>query len=253
MNSMDVISLTLDTTILICIAVFIASIISSATGMAGGVLMFASMNQAIALQPLIAIHGMVQAFSNGIRCWLLKPQILWGMCFPFTIGAFIGTAITTYFLISYISEGNALTVLLILIAYTLFKPKKLPELKISNHQFFGVGLLTGSLGIIAGAIDPLLGAFFVRNDLSKEQVVATKSMMQLIAHLIKIPAAILIGFSVADYLHIIILFSFVAMLGTQVGVYMLKRIPNNVFFIVMKVALLLAALRISYQLIVIYY
>lgn len=250
---MDAISLTLDATILICIAIFIASIISSATGMAGGVLMFASMNQAIALQPLIAIHGMVQAFSNGVRCWLLRPQILWRMCLPFAIGALIGTSITAYFLIRYISEGNALAVLLILIIYTLFKPKKLPELRLSNNQFFGVGILTGSLGIIAGAIDPLLGAFFVRNDLSKEQVVATKSMMQLSAHLIKIPAAIFIGFSVVDNINIIVLFSFVAMLGTQVGVYMLKRISNNVFFIVMKVALLLAALRISYQLIVIYY
>lgn len=250
---MDAISLTLDATILICIAIFIASIISSATGMAGGVLMFASMNQAIALQPLIAIHGMVQAFSNGVRCWLLRPQILWRMCLPFAIGALIGTSITAYFLIRYISEGNALAVLLILIIYTLFKPKKLPELRLSNNQFFGVGILTGSLGIIAGAIDPLLGAFFVRNDLSKEQVVATKSMMQLSAHLIKIPAAIFIGFSVVDNINIIVLFSFFAMLGTQVGVYMLKRISNNVFFIVMKVALLLAALRISYQLIVIYY
>lgn len=250
---MDAISLTLDATILICIAIFIASIISSATGMAGGVLMFASMNQAIALQPLIAIHGMVQAFSNGVRCWLLRPQILWRMCLPFAIGALIGTSITAYFLIRYISEGNALAVLLILIIYTLFKPQKLPELRLSNNQFFGVGILTGSLGIIAGAIDPLLGAFFVRNDLSKEQVVATKSMMQLSAHLIKIPAAIFIGFSVVDNINIIVLFSFVAMLGTQVGVYMLKRISNNVFFIVMKVALLLAALRISYQLIVIYY
>ncbi|WP_166368592.1 sulfite exporter TauE/SafE family protein [Psychromonas sp. SA13A] len=250
---MDIISLTLEASTLICVAIFIASVISSATGMAGGVLMFASMNQAIALQPLIAIHGMVQAFSNGVRCWLLRPQILWGMCLPFAFGALIGTAITTYFLISYISEGNALFVLLILIFYTLCKPKKLPELLLSNNQFFGVGILTGSLGIIAGAIDPLLGAFFVRNDLSKEQVVATKSMMQFIAHMIKIPAAIFIGFSVLENINIIVLFSFVAMLGTQVGVYMLKRIPNNVFFMVMKVALLLAALRISYQLIVIYY
>ncbi|WP_299666422.1 sulfite exporter TauE/SafE family protein [uncultured Psychromonas sp.] len=250
---MDIISLTLEASTLICVAIFIASVISSATGMAGGVLMFASMNQAIALQPLIAIHGMVQAFSNGVRCWLLRPQILWGMCLPFAFGALIGTAITTYFLISYISEGNALFVLLILIFYTLCKPKKLPELLLSNNQFFSVGILTGSLGIIAGAIDPLLGAFFVRNDLSKEQVVATKSMMQFIAHMIKIPAAIFIGFSVLENINIIVLFSFVAMLGTQVGVYMLKRIPNNVFFMVMKVALLLAALRISYQLIVIYY
>lgn len=57
---------------------------------------------------------------------------------------------------------------------------------------------TGSLGILAGAVDPLLAAFFLRDDLTKEEVVANKSMMQLITHLTKVPAFIFLGFSFVE-------------------------------------------------------
>ncbi|WP_077338193.1 sulfite exporter TauE/SafE family protein [Pseudocolwellia agarivorans] len=247
---MDLVTLSLDTMIWLSVAIFFASVISSATGMAGGVLMFASMSQAIALQPLIAIHGVIQAFSNAARCLLLRDSIVWRMCIPFGIGATIGIAATTFFLIQYISETVALATLLFLLLYTLFKPKKLPSIKLAPNQFIGVGLLTGSLGIVAGAIDPLLGAFFIRDDLDKEQIVATKSMMQLMTHLLKIPAVIALGFVFSAHLPMMLFFSSIAILGTYVGVVLLKKVSPNVFFILMKCALFLAAIRIGYQLVI---
>jgi len=245
---MEVITLSLETTIWICLAIFSASLITSVTGMAGGVLMFSAMSQSMPLRPLIAIHGVIQIFSNAARCWFLAKHIRWSMCGTFSLGAIVGSAATTVFLVNYVSEFMALSLLLILIIYTLFRPKKIPQIFLSNGQFFGVGLITGAMGIVAGAIDPLLAVFFVRDDLSKEQVVATKSFMQLVTHLCKIPAFIYLGFSFMDNLPLILLLSTVAILGTQVGVRLLAVINSQTFFSLMKIALFISGAHISYQL-----
>ncbi len=242
------IDLSLVAIVWISCGVFIASIISAATGMAGGVLMFAAMNTAIPVRQLVPIHGVVQIFNNAARSWFLRHHTRWDLCLPFTVGAVIGAAATTMFIVQYVSEALVLALLLGLILYTLFKPKRMPQLKPLGRGFFFVGLATGSMGIIAGAVDPLLGAFYFRDDLSKEAIVCNKSVMQLVTHLTKIPAFIYLGFVFSDYLGIIALFSVIAIIGTRVGVALLQRIDTRVFFIAMRIALALAALRITFQL-----
>lgn len=245
---MEIIELSTVAMVWISVAVVVASIISSMTGMAGGILMFAAMGTVIPLRPLIAIHGVVQVFGNASRCWFLRRHLLWRMCSPFGVGAVLGAAATTFFIINVVGKVFPLALLCLLIAYSLFKPKNLPELKISDANFFWLGIATGTLGILAGAIDPLLAAFFLRDDLTKEQVVANKSFMQLITHLTKIPAFMYLGFSFFDNLGLIFLFSIAAIVGTRIGINLLNRINTKIFFKLMRLALLVAGLRLSYQL-----
>ncbi len=246
---MEVVDLSLTAMLVVIAAIVLASIISSVTGMAGGILMFSAMNLFIPVRPLIAIHGVVQVFNNGARTWFLRRAMRWSMCVPFGFGAVIGAALTTLLIAKYATELIPLLILAMLIFYTLFKPKRLPPLKIKDRNFFWVGIATGSLGIIAGAIDPLLAAFFLRDDLSKEEVVANKSMMQLITHLTKVPAFIFLGFSFFDNALLIIVFSITAILATRIGIYLLGRINDKVFFTLMWWALFLAGTRVVYQLI----
>jgi uncharacterized protein len=246
---MEVVDLSLTAILIVIGAIVVASIISSVTGMAGGILMFSAMNLFIPVKPLIAIHGVVQVFNNGARTWYLRTAMRWSMCAPFAVGAIIGATLTTLLIAKYATELIPLVLLTGLIFYTLFKPKQLPALKIKDRNFFWVGIATGSLGILAGAIDPLLAAFFLRDDLSKEEVVANKSMMQLIAHLTKVPAFIFLGFSFIDNAALIVVFSIAAVLATRLGVYLLSRIDDKVFFTLMWWALFLAGTRVVYQLV----
>lgn len=245
---METIDLSLTATLIVIAAIVCASVISSVTGMAGGILMFSAMNLFIPLHPLIAVHGVVQVFNNGARTWYLRSAMRWSMCGPFAVGAVIGATITTLVIAKYAGELIPLLLLLGLIFYTLFKPRNLPQLKIRDQNFIGVGLVTGCLGILVGAIDPLLAVFFVRDDLSKEEVVANKSMMQLITHLTKVPAFIFLGFSFVDNAGLIALFSLVAVAATRIGVHLLSKIDDKMFFFLMWWALLLAGMRIMYQL-----
>lgn len=230
------------------LVIVIASVISSVTGMAGGILMFSGMGLFIPLQPLIAMHGTVQVFGNASRAWFLRHALIWPMILPFAIGASIGAALTTVFIAHYVPHWLPLLLLLALISYSLLRPKSMPPLRIADRNFFWVGLLTGSLGIIAGAIDPLLAAFFLRDDLNRQQVVANKTCMQLVTHLTKIPAFIYLGFAFSEHWQSIALFGAAAILGSRLGVYLLRKIDNTLFFKLMKIALWLAAIRIFYQL-----
>lgn len=244
---MDAIDLSLFALVCICTSVFICSFITSVTGMAGGVLLFSAMAIFIPFKPLIAIHGAVQVVNNGVRSWMLLNHIKKSMCVYFAFGAILGTISVTYLLRNYTGQILPLSILAILIIYSLFKPQKLPELKLPPILFIFVGFLTGSLGMLAGAIDPLLAIFFMRDDLTKEQIVANKSMMQLICHALKIPAFLYLGFSFIDNLWLIALFSAFAIAGTKVGVMVLYKINQSIFMKIMWWALFFSGAYIIYK------
>ncbi len=234
---------------LLALAVAAASFITSLTGMAGGVLMFAAMNVFIPVRALVPIHGVVQIFNNAARSYYLRCDIRWAMFWPFTLGGLLGAALTTVLLARYVGEFLPLLLILGLIAYTLFRPKRLPEIRLADRNFFWVGLATGSLGIIAGVIDPILAAFFMRDDLSKEEIVANKSIMQMVIHLTKIPAFLYLGFAFAEHWQLLLVLSIAGIVGARAGILALNRISQALFMTVMKVALFIAGLRILYQLI----
>lgn len=244
---MDIVDLSYTSVIIVTCAVIAASIISSVTGMAGGILTFSAMSAFIPVRPLIAIHGVVQVFNNSARAWYLRSSIRWSMCLPFALGAGAGAAVTTAILVHYAGELAPLIILAILIFYTLFKPKRIPHFKLKDRNFIWVGLAAGSLGMLAGAVDPLLGAFFLRDDMTKREVVANKSMMQLFTHLTKVPAFLYLGFNYLDNIVIITIFSLAAIFATRFGVTILNKITDEVFFKLMWWALLFAGLRIIYQ------
>lgn len=244
---MDIVDLSLLAMVFLCAAVFFAAFISSVTGMAGGVLMFSAMSVLIPFRSLIAIHGAVQVINNGFRTLILVKHVKKLMCLYFSIGAVGGTVAMTLLLEYYAGKLMPLIILAVLIFYTLFKPKSIPQIKLKDPYFLVVGFFTGVIGMLAGAIDPFLALFFMRDDLSKEEIVANKSTMQLICHILKVPAFVYLGFSFSDNLYLIALLSVFAILGTKVGVMVLKRIDQHVFFRIMWWALLCSGLYILYK------
>ena len=246
---MPIVELTQEALAILALAVAAASFITSLTGMAGGVLMFAAMNIYIPVRALIPIHGVVQLFNNATRSFHLRQDLRWSMVLPFSLGAIISATATTIFIARYVGEFFPLLLIFLLTAYTLFRPVKAPPLKVSDKNFFWVGIATGSIGIIAGAIDPILAIFFLRDDLRKEEIVANKSMMQLVVHLTKIPAFIYLGFSFLDHAELLIILSLAGVVGGWVGVLALRKIQSKVFITLMKSALFISGAHILYQLV----
>lgn len=242
------VQLSLPVVLLLMLGATLTSVLSTVTGMAGGILLFALMNLFTPLAVTIPLHGVVQFCTNSSRVWLLRSYLLRTMCLYFAIGCLSGVIAATWLLSRTTLETLPLVLLAMLIFYTVFKPDRLPELRLPNWGYLPLGVVTGALGILAGPVDPLLAAFFVRSDLSREQIVVNKSAMQAWVHLLKIPAYLMLGFVFLDYWAPLTALVLAAVFGSYTGVHMLRKMNEQWFMLLLKAALLLAGLRILYQL-----
>ena len=226
------------------------SLISGVVGMAGGVTLLAIMTFFLDWQELIPIHGVVQLVSNSSRAFFLRNHIIKSILFHFLIGIPFGVGFAIFLVKELSSKSTPLVFITILIGYVLLKPKKLPPIKIPPIGYIFVGIVSGFLGILVGATGPFLAAFFVRDDYDKEQIVATKAALQLSTHMLKIPAFLYLGFNYINYLPLITVMSFAAIMGTRLGVHILGKTSDRLFRILYQIALATAALRLLYKILI---
>lgn len=228
---------------------FFTAALSAATGMGGGVLLFTLMTLYFPVQVIIPIHGVIQFFNNFLTLNLLRNHLKKSLMIPFLIGSVPGIIAAAFIVDKIIKTSTPQILILCLIVYSLFRPKRLPDLELQHKNFIWVGFATGFLGIIAGAIDPVLAPFFVRKDLSKEEVIANKAAMQAIVHFSKIPVFLSLGFDYVPFLTFCLITNVACFFGTRFGILMLQRMSETVFLRVFKVALGLTGLRMLYKII----
>ena len=226
---------------------FFTAALSAATGMGGGIVFLIGLNIYLPLDKVIPIHGLIQFKNNLLRVWALRSHLIKDICLYYSIGCLIGVLIVSLFISSISSKLIPYCIILLLVFYSLFKPKKLPELKLNNFGFFILGLATGIIGILVGAVDPLLSPFFLRNDFTKHQIIANKSFFQTMIHLAKFPVFLYLGFNYLDHWFLILILLFSAFLGTLTGLKILNHINQRIFIFIFKLLLLAVSLKITYN------
>jgi len=225
----------------------ITSVISAVVGMAGGIVLLSIMTLFLPFQVLIPIHGLVQLISNFTRTWFLRANINWPLfkwfCVGLPFGAFVAVSIIKSL------DSNTIPLLLIasLIFYSIFKPKKLPAIILPYKGFIFVGFGVGLLGPLVGATGPFIAPFFLRPDFNKEQIIASKSSVQVMGHLIKLPTFIYLGFDYLGHMAPIAGLTVCAVIGTKLGVLLLNKVNEKMFKIIFKTALFIAGCRILYK------
>ena len=223
------------------------SIISGVIGMGGGVLLLSILSFFLPYELLIPIHGLIQLISNFSRSFYLRKHIKWNFFIPFLIGAPFGVVLV-YFVIKNITAPNFYYLLLALfITYVVFKPKRMPSFILSSKQWGVLGFFSAIQGSLIGATGPLIAPFYLRDDISKEEVVATKAAQQIVTHALKIPLFLSLSFSYIPHLEMIVLLSLAAVFGTFLGVKILGKVNEKTFKKVFKVMLIFAAARLYYK------
>lgn len=225
--------------------------ISAATGMGGGVVFLVGINLFLPLNKVIPIHGVVQLKNNAFRAFVLREHLIKEICLLYSIGCILGVIVVTFFVSALSSNLIPYCLILFLVMYSLFKPKELPELKIPNWGFFILGFATGILGILVGAVDPLLAPFFLREDFNRHQVIANKSYFQFLIHLSKIPVFLYLGFNYLDYWLLIIILIGFGYKGTKKGIEILDKISQEMFLKIFKVILFAVSCKILYNILII--
>ena len=228
---------------ILTITALLTSIISGMTGMAGGTILLAFIASLVETAYVVPLHATVQLISNSTRFLLFFKHIQWRIILFFLIGVLPGAFIGIY--IFKLLDKNLIKLLMgIFILAVIYLPKSQKERESSFSHFLPIGFISGLIGIFFGAIGPFLAPFFVRKDVIKEELVATKAACQSIAHIIKISLFGFIGINILPYWHILLYLCLAVILGTIVGKKLLTKMSDVAFKRIFKVMLTIIALRI---------
>ena len=230
------------TILVLSITSLLAAIIGGATGLGGGTLLLAIIMMLVSTEYVIPLHAALQFISNGTRVTIFWKHVNWGITGYFMVGILPGVLLGIYtFTLLDKSTIRLVMALFILLSVHLpkFKSSGDPNLKI----FIPVGFVSGVIGIFFGAIGPFISPFFLRNDILKEELVATKATVQLISHFLKIPLFGFIGINVFHYWPLILILSIFLIAGTLIGKKLLNKLSKKHFKNIFKIILTLIAIR----------
>ncbi len=230
--------------IALILAVLAASTLSGVVGMGGGVLLVAVMATLLEPALVVPLHGVIQLVSNGTRSWALWRRVDWGLFLLYTPTLLLGVALgTRLYLDTGLSWFRPLVGAFVL-SFLLWDRLRPRQLAIPRWVFLPAGLLGGVITMLVGASGPYLAAFFLRDDLDREEIVATKAAIQSVGHLLKLPAFLVIGFDYRGHLTLLVPLLVCAVLGTLLGTRILRRMPERVFQAIFRILLTLLGLRL---------
>jgi len=232
---------------LLTVSALATAMISAVSGMGGGVILLGILTFFFPVYVIIPVHGVVQLVSNIMRAWFLRTSVHRRIFYPFLIGIPLGAASSVLLIRKIEYKEFPLILIAILLLYTVFRTGKLPPLKIPFKGFVFIGVFAGFLALLVGSVGPFIMPFLFRSDLRKEEIVSTEAAVQIIIHAVKIPSFLYLGFEFETYAPLIVLLGLVTVIGTRIGVTILSSISPRVFFILLRVILLFAAVRILYK------
>jgi uncharacterized membrane protein YfcA len=233
----------LDLAILL-LASFAGSTLSGVLGMGGGILLLAVMANLLEPTLVVPVHGVVQLVSNTTRSLRLIRQVIWTLLLMYVPALLLGAALGIQ-----LYRGSELgwfkpLIGCFVLAFLLWERLRPARLELPRWLFVPGGFVGGLLSILVGATGPWLAAFFLRDDLDRKQVVATKAAIQTVSHLVKIPAFISIGFAYGAHLKLILPLLAAVVLGTLLGTWLLHEMKEQVFRTAFRVILAVLALRL---------
>jgi uncharacterized protein len=166
-------------------AVLSTAFISGIFGMAGGMILMGILLGLLPVATAMVLHGLTQMASNGWRAWMWRQHIVWPVVVRYGAGAVAATlAFAALGLVP--SKPTALILLgLISIGGLLVPNRFAPDVQRRGHGF-GCGALCTLLQLVAGVSGPILDVFFVRSNLGRKDMVATKAAIQVLGHALKV-------------------------------------------------------------------
>lgn len=164
---------------------FITSAISGVFGMSGGMILMGYLAFVLPVSAAMMMHGATQATANGYRAILNWRDIDWKIFGRYLIGALAGLAILTA--IAYVPGKVTMYLLLGTVPFLAAALPQRYALDVTKRGAAEIcGLLVTLLNLTAGVAGALLDVFFVRTQLTRHQVVATKAVTQTLSHIQKL-------------------------------------------------------------------
>lgn len=210
-----------------------AATLSAVTGVGGGVLLLGGLLLVAPVTAVVPLHGTVQTAACITRVGVFGRHARWDIVGRTTLGVVIGTALGAVAVVQLLAVDERIVKLLVATAILLSlaaKGAKLPEGHVGLRAFYGVGLAVGFLGVIAGSTGPIVSQALLMRGVRKEAHVATKSVVQMIGHGLKIPVfGVALGFEFGPWLGALAAMITAVVIGTLMGRRLLKRVSDERF------------------------
>lgn len=212
----------------VCMA-FLTATLSGVFGMAGGLVLMGALALVLPVQAAFVTHGILQLVANGWRSILHRRHVRWDIVGWYALASLVAAGGVA--LLSFTPSKPLLFLLLGLVPFLTWLPQSWIKLDAARPpQAFLSGLTVTGLNLTAGVAGPLLDIFFVRTELTRHAIVATKAATQVFAHLAKIVvygAPLLAGTAVGmPPLWVFAVAIPLSMAGTAVGGTILNRMTD---------------------------
>jgi uncharacterized membrane protein YfcA len=153
--------------------------------MAGGLLLMGVLLLVLPTAVAFVVHGLLQLVSNGWRAVLHRQHVQGRVIAWYAVGSAAAAAVLG--VLSWVPAKSVIYLALGLVPGLVWLPRRWLALDVTRPpQAVAAGLLVTGLNLVAGVSGPLLDVFFVRAELGRHAVVATKAATQALAHLAKV-------------------------------------------------------------------
>jgi uncharacterized membrane protein YfcA len=161
------------------------SFLSGIFGMAGGMILMGILLAMMPLAAAMVLHGVTQMASNGWRAWLWRSHILWPVVAWYAAGGVISAL--TFFAAHVVPSKPVTFIVLGVLSFTgLLLPNRFAPNIIRRTHAVACGTLCTALQFVAGVSGPIFDVFFVRSELDRKDIVATKAAIQTLGHFLKV-------------------------------------------------------------------
>lgn len=224
---------------------FFTSLGTAVLGLGGGLILIACMPGLVPPVAIIPVHSVAQLASNFSRAAFDLQSIRWEYGLSFFAGSLIGGALAAQLAVQISLDY----IPLFIAAFILFNVwgKGIRISKRIKGEFFTIGFIQTSLGMLVGATGPMGHATLIRKQIEKDQLVVTSALFMTITHAIKIVLFLFLGFSFAQYWMLCLGMVTAVIAGSYLGTHMRRRVPERHFRLVLKVLLTVLALRMIYN------
>lgn len=215
--------------LLFLVVVFFTSVLSGIFGMAGGLILLGFLLAWLPAATAIAIHGVIQLSANASRAWLSRRFIDWRIVGRIVVG--VAIAALSLALVRYHPSETVVLIVLGLMPIMVWIPKRWFHFNVAKPwHAVACGIVSGGLTIAVGVSGPTIDIGFIRTHLDRRTVVASKAIIQVISHALKIVfywrAAMTMGSAEWGWVLLGIPCAF---LGTRSGNLMLSRLTDTGF------------------------
>lgn len=213
----------------LALATFCTSVLSGIFGMAGGMILLAALMTLLPVATAIAVQGVIQLIANGSRAIFSREYIEWRILGTILLGLL--TAAALLFIVRYTPDFVTVCIVVGLMPILVWIPKDWLALDASKplHGFL-CGFFGSGLNLAVGVAGPTIDIFFIRTEMDRRTVIATKAAAQVLSHGAKIVfyGAMASAMAPGDWIIALVAAPF-AILGTNVGYRVLQRLSDENF------------------------